>query len=227
MLNFIPMLWPVPLVVGTYLAVVACEHLHRAPPTRTRLLLGVGMALALGLQWFVRAKVEQAAERYRALRRQTEALTQVGRQLEAMQMQGLAAPPDATEGVMGIDGVMRTRRTAPPDGASSLQTFAAPGGGLVAGPEQARQMAQQAQGMMQSIMPMLNDPKLTKGLPPEQARQIKQAMQMIMQMQGNMQSGKTMTPEERQQMMLQLMQLQQGLLQQQTPKRAPARKEKP
>ncbi len=119
--------------------------------------------------------------------------------------------------------------------ASSLNLISGPSGQISAPtPAQVQAIAAQIQQhpgaapqfaaqTLQSVMPLLDNPNLTKGMPPEQAKQIQAMSALLKQMGGNMQAGKPLTAEQK----MQLMKTQQAAMQmmmqqmQQTKKGAP------
>jgi hypothetical protein len=227
--------WPALAVFWTFLTAVAVENMAGAPAGRARAVLGGAAACAIGAAWFAAAQVE----RYVAPLRQAAAFQA---QLQREAQDAMKAPPLSAVAA-GVAASSATMVTAPQaqqlaqalQQASSLNLISGPSGQISAPtPAQVQAIAAQIQQhpgaapqfaaqTLQSVMPLLDNPNLTKGMPPEQAKQIQAMSALLKQMGGNMQAGKPLTAEQK----MQLMKTQQAAMQmmmqqmQQTKKGAP------
>ncbi len=206
--NFFPSAWIVPTVLAAWMAACGLEKLFKANAWAARGVCAVFAAGALALQYGARSFVEQAvaARRFATDAAQAaKAADAFGSNLEGMQQQMLAlqqAQQDA----------MNPQR--PAAGGSSLDLLRGPGGEAApaSAQEAQKQMIRQAMaggeamnknmiGMLDSIAPMLDNPMLTKNMPPEQQKDMAELRGMIVGLKADIASGRITSDAEQAQRM--------------------------
>ena len=104
----------------------------------------------------------------------------------------------------GLDQVQNAMQALGGGGASGLDLLSAPQSqplpGQAGTPEQAAAMQKKGMDLMSAVMPMLSNPALTKGMPPEQAKQMQTMMKFLSAAQDNMKSGKPMSARQQAEM---------------------------
>jgi hypothetical protein len=144
---------------------------------------------------------------------------------------GLQAAPTAGEPSLDaqaagfLQQAQQTLQTLQPAAqGSSLDLVSGPGGAparaggpAAAVPVTPQQAAQQGANLLSSVMPLLSNPALTRGMTPDQQKQMQQLVGTIGQLQGSLQSGQPMTAAQQQAMLQTVQQAMRGMPMQATP----------
>lgn len=214
--NWFPFAWVLPSLFGAWVAATALEGLYAAPAGPARLACALMCGGALALQAGGRYLTARAAEGYAAARAASDAAgsaTELARQVQALQstMATMDAAPLPTGGGAPTDAAASPAPSAPAPGVSGLDLLrgngdaagAAPADGAAAAPSQAAQQVAVAQGLeaqaagaMNSIMPLLNNPALSRNMTPAQKADMKELTNMMADMQKQAASGRRMTDAE-------------------------------
>ncbi len=222
LLNWFDWTWALPAALGAGLAALAARFLHRAPAARAAVVFSLLGVCAVSGQWWARREVSQLAETAKTVRTAAAAAQDLGRQLQ--QAQQLAPPLERGTGPVlpaPSPEQIQTLWSGPVSSASlpavisGLQLLLPPATGAWDGPADARRLQTQAQaqtqylqqatsGMLAPIMGMLNNPAMTRNLPPDKAQQVRALTSLINQLQASMASGKKLTPEENAAVMAQM-----------------------
>lgn len=222
--------WIAVSLVWAFLTAAAIERLHAAPPGATRAVVWTLALASIAAAFYVAVQAQRAIDLYIAplkqlaqlQRQQADSLaaqalpagaigvpsTDPAAQMQQFMLQaqkmlnqsGLSSGTASGAPASGLDMIALPSSAAPADGT--------PGSALPAQQQLQQQSAalqQSAAGVLGSLAPMLGNPALTKGMPPEQAKQLQQMMGLINSMQDSMKSGKPPTPEQ----MAQIQKLQQ------------------
>ncbi|MBI3552861.1 MAG: hypothetical protein HY077_10115 [Elusimicrobia bacterium] len=215
--------WVAVLLFWALVASVAVENLHRAPPGQTRAVFGGAALAGIAAIWVVSLQVDKVLAPFlQAQRAQAELAREL---LEAQAAQRLALDParaGSPEAVAQAQQLMlQAQQMMQASGVARISTGTAGSSlGLAALPT-AEQAAATLQAMppeaahqlatttLDSVLPLLENPALTKGLPPEQAKQVREMSALVRTLQDNAKSGKPATPQQRAQMQ----QMQQTMLQ--------------
>jgi len=123
------------------------------------------------------------------------------------QLQKLKGVPPQAPVRSGLDMLMTHRR----DTSQYQPAFSAPGAMIQSGQDtnsaQIQALAQKGSAALNSVLPLLNNPELTSGMPPEQAKQFNQLKNLVIQMQSQISSGQPLTSRQNEQMMRLLKQI--------------------
>lgn len=205
MLNWTPLLWALPVPWAAFLAASGCRGLHQAPRTRAWAVFGSLGLLLLGCQWAARRELSRFLQQTEPMGRSTEQLQQ---DLQALQ-QAFPLLPGATEALSAGPALAAPGRLP-----SSLELLSGsgvapldadqdegPAGGAAlapaASPRDVQAMRDQTSQMMDSLLPMLDNPAVTRMLGPEQKAQLDEIAKMLKAAQAQQKSGKPLTPEEK------------------------------
>ena len=176
--------WLVAPLVGACLSVIGLERLHKSQPLKTRVLVCALTLFALiGARCAV-SRLEQQAALFQTLRALPQAPAQAQNHppepiLPQSQPANPAAPQAAPSSLDMIRAPqMDAQQQAP---AASYQTPAP--------------IPKEGVDMFDSMMPMLDNPALTKGLSPRQTKQMEKLKALMRQLQQDIR--KSMTPEQR------------------------------
>jgi hypothetical protein len=124
------------------------------------------------------------------------------------QLQKLKGHAPQIQSRSGLDMITPPASKATHSGTSSIDSaqsaLSAPGGLLQNNPasvsDQVQNLAQGNNAILASIMPILNNPQVTSGMPPDQVQQFNQLKNIILQMQSKISKGQSMSPEQETQM---------------------------
>jgi len=212
--NAFHLAWIFAAAYWTYLAAVAVENLEAAPAGRARSVFGAAVAAAVAIVWFASVQVERQLAPYIAAARLQ---AQLGRQAADAEnaaafhttLSSAAAQDPALMGqqlMLQAQQMMQSSGAGRAPGASSgsgLDLVAKPSGSLEqlqANTQQIQKQAAQdteaASKSLDTFMPMLDNPELTKNMPPEQLKNVKALTALLHQMQVNLKSGKPMDPAQ-------------------------------
>jgi hypothetical protein len=213
--GWVPALWFLPTVLSAWIVACGLHGLFKADAWTARGLCALLAAGALGLQYAGSLAVERYAQAaLRASQPGPPAAQFRDLQQQVQQIQALAVPPLAAT----------TAPSAP--GASSLDLLRGPGGNEPArapsNEERRQQLAQMsAQGdamnksvaaMLDSMLPMLNNPALTKNMSPQQKADFAELNKIIAEMKDGMTSNAALTPQESRQQMARIQNLMMRML---------------
>lgn len=207
--------WAVALAWSVLLACAAVERLHQAPALRTRAVFAALGLFALLGTWSAKLATQRVLAPYRMMAEQMKGIQNITQTLEKIQPVNGANPTEepSAQAQKLLQELQRLQTVEPEAGSTNPADPSRSGLDLIkqqaplgAGsapmdPKQLQAVNKAAANMMQSVMPMLNNPELTKGLDPEQAKQLQGLTQMVRQLQDNLQSGKPTTPQQQQEMM--------------------------
>lgn len=183
--------WIAALLVYAYLLIVAVETLHGCSPWKARLVFGTLVAIMTALQLFMGYQYARWMQTDADVREAMSALLGPAAAANSADSTGAPAAPgeEAAPGQgsspSGLDMIALPK----------LDGAAPSGPGLTA--PQADALRQNSAAMIQSMMPMLTSPELTKDMDPEQAAQVRELTKMVGELQGQLQSGAAMSPKER------------------------------
>lgn len=208
--RWVPAAWPVPILLAAWIAACGLGVLFKANPWAAR---GVCAALAagvLGLQYGAGLVVERyaGAARLAASAAQAgptaEELADLQRQMQQVQELALQTP------------ALAAPQGAAPAGGSGLDLLRGPAGEEApeARPTEVQQLAQlNAQGdaanrsmvaMLDSIMPMLSNPAITRNMGPEQKAEFAELTGMIQQLKADAAANTITSPAEQQAKMMKI-----------------------
>ncbi len=204
LLNGFSGVWILPTLLSAYLAVEAARILHKASPWRAAAAFSLVAALGLAGQWWARAQARQGLEAWNAA-------TTISRLAQSPAGHGEPPEGEAKKELPAPCNPQETQCSAWPYGKGPGPSNAAPSGldYLLSPPNSAPVASsaipqpsapQAASQMMQPVMDMLNDPKLTAGMPPEAAQQMRQLQAMMQKLQGAMADPASLSPQEKAQM---------------------------
>jgi hypothetical protein len=165
--------WVLPAVLGAYIAVRAAQGLHQAPEKRAAIVFAIVGLLGIAGQWTSRREAARWPQTAAGVQREPESLPLPS----AGSTDPAAAAPSA---ISGLDMLLAPSSPAPEP----------------AGPAQAQALQQAAGNMMQPLLQMLNNPALTKNMPPKEAQRIQELTRMLGQLQGSLASGRNLSPQE-------------------------------
>lgn len=156
------------------------------------------------------AKARAVYDAQKAVAQMASGTSDVARQLQAMQDQmrlaaeAQSAMPAAAGRTSSLDLLRGPDGEAPPPSEvrPQLQAIAAQG----------QAIQQNAMGMMDSLMPMLNNPAVLNAMPPAQRESMKELNAMMAQMRSDMATGRKIPPQERAERMARIQKMMTGLM---------------
>lgn len=222
LLGHLPAGWALTLAWGAFVACAAVERLHAAPALRARAVFAGLATVALLGAWSVKLAAERFLAPYRMMAEQARGIRDIQQTIQRIQPVEGSNPAQETsaQAQQRLFEQLHQLQMAQPE-SKTADTAAPSRSGLdliqqqglppeAAAPQvnarQLQEVNKAAAGMVQSVLPLLNNPALTKGMPPEQAKQLEGLTQMLQELQGNLQSGKPMTPEQQRRLMQQYQQ---------------------
>ncbi|MBI5209105.1 MAG: YIP1 family protein [Elusimicrobia bacterium] len=229
-INYVPVLWPVPIAWTAFIIGVGVQRLLRAKPAVAWTAFVALGAIALAGQWCAIRQVERIKTE---ARRANATLTEFERLRTELQKALPAALPDAppyasSPSGQPVDASPAGSPGAPagnslwqrPDGSSPArneferwvlppaQGLRQPDSAPDAGQRPESAAGEPAAALLQMLLPMLNNPQTLKNLPPEQARQVQQLAKSLEQAQRSIRTGEKMQAGDPMKMLQSLMQMQ-------------------
>lgn len=198
MCNWFPLAWVLPSALAAWVAACALEGLFGARPWPARTVCAVLGAGALGLQTIARAVGEKAQDALAATQVAAQAAgaqADLARQIQAVQAQALAtaasAPAQPAPGTIpgapaATSGLDLLRGGPSDDGPAPAESAPTAPQAAVA---QARVMQAGAAGMLDSIMPMISNPALTKNMTAAQKADLKELQDLMADLKAQLNSG--------------------------------------
>lgn len=208
LLNWSPLLWALPVPWAALLLAEGCRRLHAAPRARAWAVFGGLGLLLLGSQWLARREFSRFLQQTEVISPAAAQLQQAAAGLQALQ-QALPLLPGATE-ALAVGPALAAPGRLP----SSLDLLSGPGVMPLgtederapgpapkmappANPAQLQALQSQAALTMDALLPMLNNPAVTRMLTPEQRAQMDAIAKMLQAAQAQQKTGKPLTPQER------------------------------
>ncbi|MBI5884372.1 MAG: YIP1 family protein [Elusimicrobia bacterium] len=210
----LPVLWFIPTAWAAFLIGIGIQKLHRARPYRAWTIVGVLAAAALGGQWFgmlqYRAVMEQTRAAGAVMSEMQRFRAELEKALPALQEDGLLpVPPSLPTGqrLDAVSGGQGGEVAQPPIAAPGKNPFLSPEALVLPpgdaaptdqpapafDPRQSQALMNSSMGIIRSMLPMLNNPQLTKNMSPAQAQQFREIVRTIEGLDRNAAQGKTPT----------------------------------
>jgi hypothetical protein len=190
MLNWFELAWALPSLLGAYLGMTAAHRLHGAPKLRAAIVFCLAAAAALAGQWWLRGQLHRVAGSVEAARGRPDAAP------------AGAPPADIDERLEKLPEFAMPLGPSDDKQPSGLDLLSGPPASRTIDPQQqAQAMQQAASSMLAPITSMLNDPRVTHNMSPEQAQQVKELTAMLTRMQSSMAEGKALSAQEQNDMM--------------------------
>ncbi len=213
--------WLAVAAFWAYLAIAAAESLQQVPAQQAQLMLGGAALAGTAAVWFLSVQIDKYLTPYveevrmaAQMKRQmldTQATMAFQQSLQGTLPAG-AAPgaPDpslqAQQLILQAQQMMQqTGGPIAPMGTSSGLQVLPPAGQTAAttpaqGVQQLKQtteIARQAElNALTQVMPMINNPAMTKNLSPQQAQEMQQIAGVLSQLQNNVKTGKPLSPDQ-------------------------------
>ena len=198
LLNWFDWAWVLPTLLAAYLAAKAARILHNAVPSRAAAIFSVLAILCLTGQWWARAQAGRWMQEARGLHE----ISQAAQALAPGPALSEANCDPASAQCAAANPAQKPLAFAP----SGLNYLLSPGkiGSPMSALAPDQSVQQEASAMMRPVMDMLNNPKLSAGMPPEQAKQMQELRALMKMLQGAMADPKSLSPQQAAQTMRQL-----------------------
>jgi len=192
LISFDP-LWLLPWLLAAFLAAAAARTLHRAPVLRAAAVFVLLAAFGAGGQWWAQQRLIPLVRTARVFSAATAAAQAMAPRAPLLAAPATpAAPSPASAGSLDLIAPFHEGTSAPAaQAAPELQA-------------KAEAVQRATADMLGPVMGLLNDPSLTKNLPPEQAKSMAALAGMMKDMQAAMAGGKNISPQERDAMRIRL-----------------------
>ena len=199
-LNWTPA-WFAPTLLGGWIAACGLAAFFEVPAWPARALCAAAACALLSGQWGARAAVSRASAAAAAAVEVREAARELTEAARTLEVEGLVPPDGAAPDAAAVPA---------PGGASGLDLLRMPAAEkrAPAKPDQAQELMRRgeeleraATKMMDSVAPLLDDPRFVASLPASERKTLAELKKIIAQAKKDFAEGKPMTPEEQQKKM--------------------------